>query len=932
MHLTFPKKLVITFILCVFAVLINLHPVSLFSGAELVFGNIVAVTAVLLLGLEVGLTICLVASLATYFNWHHFLLLLPFTLEVIAIHLSIKFKRSPLTVGVIYWLTLGLATVAFEYYQFGGYTDTTTNAIILKYMINGVINISLGYVFALVISHFIGKKPSHKLNLSQLISLFVFIAVTLSVFTNAYFWLKENQDNKLAQFNKSLEVDATHVGYNINSLIMSTLNSLKLQEAHVKNSSSNILKEQVLTKTAKLHPQILTMLITDAQGKIVATYPADFMEKISGANKATYVADREYFSKPKGSSLSYISDVFEGRGFGNDPIVAISVPILVEGIFNGIIEASLNLNHLVELDKKVISPEQALLILDRSNRVVYGSKTLNYQFLQDLNGSELLSHLAQKKNYYVINQYNQHYITQSQPIDALGWTAISMVPRAVYEIQIAEIAQKSVLLLIISIVIFLIIANKLANHIAKPLSNLTNKLENASASGQFHLLKLDNPKTVLQETDLLIPTINHFSNQLAQTLMSLKESLSAASDANTKLETFNNELTSRVNQQTKALSDALVSAESANKAKSEFLANMSHEIRTPMNGILGTIQLLQQSNQDTESADLLEKAYYSSKALLALLNDILDLSKVESGKLTIETVDFDFNEVIESVKDSVAFIANEKDVVLSVELCPSYFPYWQGDPYRTRQILLNLVSNAVKFSPNGKVTISLDCASNGNLTLKVSDTGIGMSQQAVEKLFQRFEQADNSTTRKYGGSGLGMTITHSLIDLMQGTISVKSEEGVGTEISVSLPLSRSTSEPILKSQQKDNSPPDLSNYSVLVAEDNKINQMIFLNMLKKTQARILLAENGKQAVDYFSQEHFDIVFMDIQMPVMDGLEAFQLINEINPKTPIIAVTANTMKEEIKHYLELGFYSHIGKPIELDALYSTIKQLINNKIL
>ncbi|MEW6982483.1 ATP-binding protein [Colwelliaceae bacterium 6471] len=910
--------------------LINLHPVSLFSGAELVFGNIIAVAAVLLLGLKAGLTICLLASFATYMNWQHFLLILPFTLEVISIHLSTKLKRSPLTVGLIYWLTLGLAIVALEYYQYSGYTDATRNAIIMKYMINGVINISLGYVLALVVSHFIDKKPLHKLNLPHLISLFVFIAVTLSVFTNAYFWLKENQSNKLAQFNKSLEVDATHVAYNINSMIMSTLNSLKLQEAHVKNTNSNSLKEQILAKTAELHPQILTMLITDVEGKIVNTYPADFMKKISGSNKEIYVTDRDYFTKAKETSLSYISDVFKGRGFGNDPIVAISTPILVNDIFNGIIEASLNLNHLVELDKKVISPEQALLILDRSNRVVYSSITLSYKFLQNLNDSELLSHLADKKNYYVINQYNQHYITQSQNIKELGWTTISMVPRAVYEVEIAKTAQKSVLLLIISIVIFLIIAKKLANHIAKPLSDLTEKLQSASTNSQFHLLKLDTPSSILHETDLLIPTINHFSSQLARTLSSLNDSLLAASDANTKLEALNNELTSRVEQQTKALSDALTEAKGANKAKSEFLANMSHEIRTPMNGILGTIQLLQQANPDAESADLLEKALYSSKALLALLNDILDLSKVESGKLTIETIDFDFNTVIESVKDSVAFIANAKDVTLSVELEPSYYPFWQGDPYRTRQILINLVSNAVKFSPNGKVIISLGCASNGNLTFNVSDNGIGMSQQSVQKLFQRFEQADNSTTRKFGGSGLGMTITHSLVELMHGTISVKSEEGVGTTISVNLPLVRCKSKQIIKPQQPDSELPDLSNYSILVAEDNRINQTIFLSILKRTKARILLAENGKQAVEYFSKEQFDLVFMDIQMPVMDGIEAFKLINNINPNIPVIAVTANTMKEDIKRYMTLGFFSHIAKPIELEALYSTLKQaLITN---
>ena len=748
--------------------------------------------------------------------------------------------------------------------------------------------------------------------------------------TNAFFWLKENQHNKLAQFNKSIEVHATHVAYNVHSLIMRTLDSLKLQENHVKNTESLILQEKILTQTAELHPQILTMLITNEQGKVNTTYPADLRKNISSDNNGLTVTDREYFSKAKLTLKSYISDVFEGRGFGNDPIVAISVPIIVNQAFTGIIEASLNLNSLIELDKKVIHPEQALIILDQTNSVVYSSKTLDYTFLQDLTKSELLSHLANKKDYFVVDEKNQHHIVQSQKVNELNWTVISMLPRDVFEVQIAKTAQKSVLLLIVSIVIFLLIANKLANHIARPLSDLTTTLQRASDSGQFHLLKLTIPASILKETNLLVPTINHFSIQLAQTLSSLNKSILSASNANHKLEILNNELTSRVNKQTKELSDALIEAKSANKAKSEFLANMSHEIRTPMNGILGTIQLLQQTHSDKESADLLDKAHYSSKALLALLNDILDLSKVESGKLTIETIDFDLNAVVESVKDSVSFSAADKDVIFSVEFTANYYQFWQGDPYRIRQILLNLVSNAIKFSPNGKVSITLDCTENGDLSFKVSDNGIGMSPEAVERLFHRFEQADNSTTRKFGGSGLGMTITYSLIDIMKGTISVESQEGTGTTISVLLPLQRSSSEKITKTQESDKNLPDLSHYSILVAEDNKINQTIFVNMLKLTNARILVADNGKQAVDFFSQETFDLVFMDIQMPVMDGIEAFKNIKNINPNIPIIAVTANTMKEDIERYLSLGFFSHIAKPIELNNLSLVLKQAIKNK--
>ncbi|MFC3649092.1 ATP-binding protein [Planctobacterium marinum] len=239
--------------------------------------------------------------------------------------------------------------------------------------------------------------------------------------------------------------------------------------------------------------------------------------------------------------------------------------------------------------------------------------------------------------------------------------------------------------------------------------------------------------------------------------------------------------------------------------------------------------------------------------------------------------------------------------------------------------MLNLASNAVKFTHEGSVSIVLKTVQQqGNMAIRftVSDTGIGMSEAAQRKIFERFTQADTSTTRKYGGTGLGMSITVSLVHLMNGEISLDSDEGKGTSVQVTLPLAQTD----LQTAGNDETPtsiPDLSGVQVLIAEDNEINQAIIESMLEKTGAALTLAENGRLAVEAFKAQQFHIVLMDIQMPEMDGIEAFRQIQQINPKVPVVALTANVMADDIQRYQALGFVNHVGKPFNMDFLYQVL---------
>jgi CheY-like chemotaxis protein len=380
-----------------------------------------------------------------------------------------------------------------------------------------------------------------------------------------------------------------------------------------------------------------------------------------------------------------------------------------------------------------------------------------------------------------------------------------------------------------------------------------------------------------------------------------------------------------LNESNIALRRATTEAEKANESKSVFLSNMSHEIRTPMNGVLGTLQILERSELDEKSKELVSKAIYSASSLLTIINDILDFSKIEAHKLVLEQAPFSFGEVLESVKLDTIESVRCKGIELIINIDPCFHDGWMGDYVRVRQFLLNLISNAVKFTETGSVTVDVSRNDKNVIEIVVTDTGIGMSDEAQQRIFERFNQADSSTTRKYSGTGLGMPITVSLIRLMGGDISINSVVDQGTAVAISLPLEQAENLP--KHKIHGNTAPSLDSKTILVAEDNEINQLIIKTMLEETNAKVIIVENGKIAVEAFKRYSFDLVLMDIQMPEMDGIEAFTVIQGINESIPVIALTANVMMEDVQKYNALGFVGHIGKPIDLVRFYEVLEDTL-----
>ncbi|MCG8442516.1 MAG: PAS domain-containing protein, partial [Caulobacterales bacterium] len=385
-----------------------------------------------------------------------------------------------------------------------------------------------------------------------------------------------------------------------------------------------------------------------------------------------------------------------------------------------------------------------------------------------------------------------------------------------------------------------------------------------------------------------------------------------------------------VNWDATTLMHALQRAEAANVAKSTFLANMSHEVRTPLNGVLGMASMLAKTPLGREQQRMIDVITNSGDALVRIVDDILDISKIEAGKLQIEQIDFDIDDIVASVVSVVTQRADEKGVRL--EVSPSDLPPrgYVGDPTRIRQILTNLVSNAIKFTDAGSVTVDVRARPISesdaiSLSVEVTDTGPGVDPAVAKRLFTPFTQADASSSRRHGGAGLGLAISKQLCEMMGGGIELESAPGGGSTFRFFIPVQSAAA-------QADGTADALGAPRVLVAEDNPTNRMVLEMILSSIDAEVTMAENGQEAVDAYAGGEFDIVLMDIQMPELSGVEATRRIraferDQRRAATPILAVTANVMEHQIAEYLTVGMNDCVAKPVKAGQLCRKIFELL-----
>jgi signal transduction histidine kinase/CheY-like chemotaxis protein len=454
-------------------------------------------------------------------------------------------------------------------------------------------------------------------------------------------------------------------------------------------------------------------------------------------------------------------------------------------------------------------------------------------------------------------------------------------------------------LLFMGIGVALFLARGMAHRVIAPVQRLSDAMHQVAGGGSFEPIEVKAQDELFRG---LTSSFNHLLGKLGEREEDLKAAM-------------------------RDLESARDAANAANVLKTQFLANMSHEIRTPLNGVLAMAEVMSMGELGDVQRERLGIIRQSGSLLLAVLNDVLDLSKIEAGKLSLVKDDFDVAATLRPTTETFRVLAEGKGLAFDFSIAEAAEGWWRGDADRLRQIVGNLLSNAVKFTPQGTVEATVDVNPEGDvLRLVVRDTGVGIAPEKLPALFEKFTQADNSATRRFGGTGLGLAICRELTQMMGGSIDVESREGHGSTFTVELPLARG--EPCGALQAEVAPDPGDRNIRLLAAEDNPTNQQVLAAVMESLGIDIDIVADGQRAVEAWKVGGYDLILMDIQMPVMDGIDAAREIRTIEiaeqrKRTPIVALTANALTHQVEEYMAVGMDGHVAKPIEIAKLYEAI---------
>ncbi|MBQ4834989.1 MULTISPECIES: response regulator [Pseudoalteromonas] len=905
-------KVIIALFLGVVGGIANLLPIWFLDSSEFLFGQLFVILCLLALGWRYAIIAVGVGALFLLYRWGHCWASLVFLFEILWLQLFCIRANKPLFIrGLGFWVLFGVPILFIVGKFVLGLTLLVIFTALAKYMINAAVYLAIVDLISLFLFKRVWQAKSLYQILNYMISQLIILVVLITtiVLTNSHY--KRIEYEVTAQLQ-----DASNSALKqIDDFLQSYRRAIMVAAQDIQ---SGVKKQQVIKRLVETYPNFRTSIVAD-QGALVTHYYPKAL-KVSLIGEVPSVADREYFIQAPYYPNGYVSGIFQGRGFGNDPVVAISAPLYDDGEFKGIVESSLFFESFEQFIPKVLAQKGHLLILDHENNIVYSSLKSDFNILDNVADLQLKELTESTDQIYISNNRDVYY-KQSVQSDIFQWRVISLIERKHVNLAVASAWIQSFILALFIIAISSFLVNRMTRVFTKPIVDLSHSINSFDPSK-----KMSEVNNTTEGSCLEVIILQQQFSQLAFKLSMSFTKLNTANDENEqlnrKLQDFNKTLELEVRQKTEELIGALESANRASSAKSQFLANMSHEIRTPLNGIIGMSEALIQAEPDIKTKEQLDIIYQSAHKLLLILNDILDYSKIEAGALQLSVQDTDVKKFVISLSRAFEKSIQKPAVNFTFNLADDVPEVLELDDLRVGQVINNLLSNAGKFTERGEIQFDI-YYQNEQLKFVIKDTGVGISELAQKDLFDEFTQADLSTTRKFGGTGLGLTICKRLVSLMEGELTFTSQEHVGSEFVVKIPAKVGGRVVVPQARV---GIPNLQHCKLLLVEDNPINQIVAMQILAKTGGEISKANDGLQALDALKTQQYDIVLMDCQMPNMDGFECTRSIRrhpEEYGRPYIMAITANAFSEDRAKCLQAGMDDFIAKPIESAELFERL---------